>query len=404
MLKRVYVFNFLCGQWVPCGLLEYQESGRTSFSIFRYGKKYLERKDRVAIDPVQLPLQDRSFETPEGFQIFNGIRDAAPDNWGRYLLDKKFSRTLSEIEYIAASGPARVGSLAFSHSPEQPTIYQPEGWIVFEPHSKLLSLSQNAGAAEDAITSTETVRLKDYLKYGPSIGGARPKAGIFREKEHYLAKFSLGLDTKNEPLIEFATMQLAKKFGLNVPEINVENLDHRHVYLIKRFDREINGPIPFVSGLTITGLHESDFGMWSYFKLADAIIHFSSHPQRDLKELFKRMLFNIAVYNNDDHPRNFGFLYTGNGHWDLSPLYDVVPATIHTDTYNLAMTVGTKGRLASYSNALSMTEKFRLNLSEGKQIVIELKEVISHWQSDFKSVGISASDIKILQNSFKIKD
>ena len=63
------------------------------------------------------------------------------------------------------------------------------------------------------------------------------------------------------------------------------------------------------SGLTMTGIHESDFSSWSYFTIADALVKFSARPDQDLKELFKRMLFNIAVFNNDDHLRNFGFLY-----------------------------------------------------------------------------------------------
>ena len=95
MLTRLYVLIQLNGDWVPCGLLEYREEGRRSSSVFRYGKKYLARADVLSIDPAQLPLADRSFETPEGFSMFNGLRDAAPDKRGRYLLDKKFSRSLN---------------------------------------------------------------------------------------------------------------------------------------------------------------------------------------------------------------------------------------------------------------------------------------------------------------------
>lgn len=97
MLNRLYILIHLNQQWIPCGLLEYQEEGRRSSSVFRYGKKYLARTDALSIDPVQLPLEDRSFETSEGFRIFNGIRDAGPDKWGRYLLDKKFVRTKARL-------------------------------------------------------------------------------------------------------------------------------------------------------------------------------------------------------------------------------------------------------------------------------------------------------------------
>src|ERR1043165_3950666 len=125
MIDQLYVFIYLSDTWVPCGLLKYIEAGRNSASSFRYGRKYLDRSDTIAIDPIQLPLTDTTHETLEGFQVFNGIRDAGPDKWGRYLLEKKFARILNEIEYIAASGDDRVGALAFSSKIEEGVgIYQ----------------------------------------------------------------------------------------------------------------------------------------------------------------------------------------------------------------------------------------------------------------------------------------
>lgn len=404
MLQRLYVLISLNGKWVPCGLLEYQEAGRQSSSMFRYGKKYLTRADAISIDPLHLPLEDRSFETPDGFQLFNGIRDAAPDKWGRYLLEKKFARPLSEIEYLAASGDDRVGALAFTDSLESgPMQYEPGD--IFEAYRtpKRLDLTQCAGAVEDAVASEETDRLRQYLDYGPSLGGARPKSTVIWNKETYLAKFSLSLDSKNEPLIEYATMTLAKKCGLNVPPLHLKKIDGKSIFLIRRFDRKNALRVPFISGLTITGTHESDFGSWSYFALADAILRFSEHPEKDLNELFRRLIFNIAVYNNDDHPRNFGFL--GNGkHWNLSPLYDVSPAVIRTDTYALAMTLGAEGRRASYKNALSMCERFRLSRAQALRIVTKIRETISTWKAHFRALDVSDAEITMLMNSFKLKE
>jgi serine/threonine-protein kinase HipA len=110
MLEKLYVYTFIASDgWVPCGLLEFEERGRFSSSRFRYGRRYLEREDRFAIDPIQLPLTESTLEVPGDFAVFNGIRDAGPDKWGRYLLEKRFGgRALSEIEYIAATAPDRV--------------------------------------------------------------------------------------------------------------------------------------------------------------------------------------------------------------------------------------------------------------------------------------------------------
>jgi serine/threonine-protein kinase HipA len=404
MLQRLYVLISLKGTWTPCGLLEYQEAGRQSSCMFRYGKKYLTRADAIAIDPIHLPLEDRSFSAPDDFPLFNGIRDAAPDKWGRYLLDKKFARPLSEIEYLAASSDDRVGALAFTNSLESgPMQYEPGDTFETQHSPKRLNLTQCAGAVDDAVASEETDRLRQYLEYGPSLGGARPKSTVIWDKEVYLAKFPLSLDSKNEPLIEYATMTLAKKCGLNVPLLHLRKIDGKSVFLIKRFDRKKTLRVPFISGLTITGTHESDFGSWSYFALADAILRFSKNPEKDLKELFQRLIFNIAVYNNDDHPRNFGFLGDGK-HWNLSPLYDVSPAIIRTDTYSLAMTLGVEGRRASYKNALSMCERFRLNRTQALRIIAQIRETISTWKTHFRTLGVSDTDITMLENSFKSKE
>ena len=394
MNKRLYILIYLNKQWLPCGLLEYHEDGQRSSSIFRYGKKYLLHKDAISIDPVQLPLEDHSFETPAGFSIFNGIRDAGPDKWGRYLLDKKLSQALSEIDYITETSADRAGALAFTESLDTNTTHIPP--------PKRLNLIQCAGAIEDIAASEDSDRLKHYLDYGPSLGGVRPKATVVWKNKLCLAKFSLSLDSKNEPRIEYATMTLAKKCGLNVPPLYLEEINQRSVFLIERFDRAEDVPIPFISGLTITGTHESDYASWSYLSLADAIIKFSENPEKDLKELFHRLIFNIAVYNNDDHLRNFGFLGSEK-HWNLSPLYDVSPAVIHTNTYTLAMTLGTEGRQASYKNALSLCERFRITKKKAFQIVREIQDTTSKWKKHFKDIGVSKSEITMLENSFKSK-
>ncbi|MGZ3781999.1 MAG: type II toxin-antitoxin system HipA family toxin [Pseudobdellovibrionaceae bacterium] len=393
----------LNGHWVPCGLLEYTERGRLSSSAFRYGQRYLERRDAISVDPAQLPLRETTFNTEEGFSIFNGIRDAGPDRWGRYLLDKKFARSLNELEYVAASADDRVGALAFTSDLKKgPQQFQADGSFNVIKEPKRLNLNQCMGAIDDIFSKEETERLKKYLDYGPSLGGARPKASVLWNDELYLAKFAVSLDTRNEPLIEYATMTLAQRCGLNVPELDLQKVDGRNIFLIKRFDRVLGERKPFISGLTITGTHESDFQSWSYFALAEAVLKYSSRPEKDLKELYRRLIFNIAVYNNDDHLRNFGFL-GHEGNWDLSPLYDVVPAAVHTNTYALAMTFGMEGKKASYQNALSMCLQFRLSEEEAQVIIKDIKNVVSSWRDHFANVGVSKADIAALENSFADK-
>lgn len=119
---RTYVFVHLPEGPVPAGLLTMTDEPRNKFATFAYGRRYLERSDRIPIDPVALPLHEagssHTFRTEEGFAVFNGIRDAAPDGWGQYLMYKAMGDRLpNEIDLILASGEHRVGCLAFGPTP-----------------------------------------------------------------------------------------------------------------------------------------------------------------------------------------------------------------------------------------------------------------------------------------------
>ena len=87
---RTYVFVHLAEGPVPAGLLEMSDDPRNHFATFAYGRRYLERPDCIAVDPVSLPLHaasvQQTYRTEEGFAVFGGIRDAAPDGWGQYLM------------------------------------------------------------------------------------------------------------------------------------------------------------------------------------------------------------------------------------------------------------------------------------------------------------------------------
>lgn len=394
-MKEVYVHIFLKNAYIPAGRLIFEQQGRYSVAHFQYGKKYLERADALSLDPIQLPLIDKEFITPNGFDLFNGIRDAGPDRWGRYLLDKKFKHPLDELEYITLAGPDRAGALAFSNSTE-PFAYSPP---------RRLDLKICLDAAEQATSGQTGEALERFLNYGPSLGGARPKATVIWNNKPYVAKFNLSLDKQNEALIEFATMSLAKHCGLNVPPIDKTIVSGRDIYLIERFDRvnfnDEEIPIHFISGLSATGLHEQDFQEWSYLALCDAIDQLSREPAEDKLELFKRMVFNILVYNNDDHMRNHGFIHLGNQSWRLSPLYDVVPGIITSETYKLAMHVGDFGKEASIKNALTSIGYFGISQDAANQIIHSLTAEVKNWEEHYRAAGVPARDIEKLRHSFR---
>src|SRR5262245_28392346 len=158
------------------------EDGRNSYATFQYGSRYIRRPNRISVDPAALALPDpdaapQTFRSAEGFNLFNGIRDAAPDGWGRYLMHKAAGReNLEEFDYLVASGDHRVGALAFGPDPTGgPKRIAP--WGEDEAPGERFDLAAIAEAAE-RVQSVDRLDpdLRRILEAGSSLGGARPKA------------------------------------------------------------------------------------------------------------------------------------------------------------------------------------------------------------------------------------
>ena len=320
------------------------------------------------------------------------------------MLAKKFSRELSELEYIVATGPDRAGALAFSPDLGGPKMYLPDGSYASAGSSDL-DVALSLRATDDALANVDSKELRSFLQYGSSLGGARPKACIRWRGKPYLAKFSVRLDEHREPLIEYATMNLARKLGLDVPDIELAQVERRDVFLIRRFDRSpAEDSIPYISGLTVMALHEQDYDRWSYPLLAQAIVRLSDQPTQDLEELFRRVTFNVLVNNDDDHPRNHGFLHVGKNKWRLSPLFDVVPRNQLGETFRLALNIGDYGKQASKQNVLSAAKYFSLSSNIALEIWDELEtSVMEAWEQEFKNAGLSNQEISSFHKSIGTK-
>jgi serine/threonine-protein kinase HipA len=397
---RTYVFVHLPGGAVPAGLLEMTDEPRSKFATFAYGRRYLERPERIPVDPIALPLHDagtsQTFRTEEGFAVFGGIRDAAPNGWGQYLMYKAMGERLpNEIDLILASGDHRVGALAFGPTPERPQRITP--WGYDEGPGEHFTLAQLSEAAEQAQNVDQLdYNLRVLLMARSSLGGARPKAATEIGDQPWIAKFQMRNDSFPECRVEYATMRLAAECGLDVPALAFERVLERDIYLIERFDRIPHGNWMerrhFATGLTMLGAHESEVSRFSYADLAGVIRQLGTRVRRDLHELFRRMVFNILVTNDDDHLRNHGFLFNGKG-WRLSPLYDVVPKPQVGLERRLVLGVGPAGRDATIENALAGAAAFDLGPDDASAMVAELRDIIaSRWDPLFSEAGLAQAD------------
>jgi serine/threonine-protein kinase HipA len=408
--RSTFVYVHLADGPVPAGRLDMIEDGRKSHAVFQYGRRYLQRPDRVAVDPAALPLPepdaaDQSFRTAQDFDLFNGIRDAAPDGWGRYLIAKAVgAELLEEFDYLIASGDHRVGALAFGPDPTNgPKRIAP--WGDAEIQDEHLDLAALMEAAE-RVQSVDRLdaSLYRFLEDASSLGGARPKAATMRNGAPWIAKFSAKDDSYPVCRVEHAAMALAAECGLDVPQLALESVFGRDVYLIERFDRFMqSGRLrrrPFASALTMLEAQEIAAYRYSYRDLAEIIRQYGTQPKQDLRELFRRMVFNILVANDDDHLRNHAFLFDGKG-WRLSPLYDVVPRPQTGPHPNLILGVGDRGREASLPNALSSAAAFGLNMHEAIKLIEELRlHVQRRWKPVLAESGIKSADVERLTSCF----
>ena len=405
-------FAHLGGVWAPCGQLTLTEEGpRLLASSFAYGMNYLKRPGALEVDPVALSIADKAAVTAKrllpvaGLPFFGGIRDAAPDAWGRRVIEAKLkvpANSLPESQYLLHAGSDRVGALDIrNHISDAPTAGA-SAW-----HS-LAHLVEAASRIDEGLPVPAL--LDAIFQGGSALGGARPKASIRDEQGIlWLAKFASASDAMDVPTIEAATLLLAKEAGQCVPPVRTQSLSDRSVMLIQRFDRywsEVGTEcrMGFVSGLTMLGCDESESPNKSYADLADAIRRYC-HPsviRRDNEELFRRMVFNILVTNDDDHLRNHGFVWDPRlGGWALSPLYDVMPrAAVATERY-LHLGVGPQGRLADLDNALAAHAKFTLSQSKACEIMSNVWAVVREWRVYFDQYGVAEEQMDKVATAFR---
>lgn len=375
---------------------------------FRYGNRYLERPEAIEIDPFQLPLGNAVREFTKLKGIPGAVRDAAPDAWGRRVIEHKLQRgpaDLEEIDYLLHGPRDGAGNLSFGLTREPPGPLR--------PYNRTQQLADLVAAA-DAIDAGRRVpeHLLEQLEPGTSMGGARPKATLEHEGRLWLGKFPERRDRVNLQRVEYATLDLARRCSLDVCHATLHDVSERDVLMLERFDRQ---PAPrerggverylrlgFVSGLTLVGADDSivDRERWSYPLLADQLRRWSIRPDEDCRELFRRMVFNGAVTNNDDHPRNHA-LVRGMDGWRLSPAYDLVPvAMVSQESRDLAMIVGAHGRAASLYNFVSQSERFGLSDADARREVERIAETVCGWRERFYELGVTHADVEQISGAF----
>ncbi|WP_163517969.1 type II toxin-antitoxin system HipA family toxin [Gelidibacter japonicus] len=384
--------------------------GKKAFS-FEYDKTWLKSKQQMLLDPdIQFYGGPQYPNNKENFGVF---LDSMPDTWGRTLMKRREAqqatekgektKTLYEIDYLlGVYDESRMGALRFKTDPQGPFLDDDKQ----NPTPLWSSIRELQEAAKNFENDDDNEETKKWLAIlmapGSSLGGARPKANILDDNnELWIAKFPSKNDTIDKAAWEYLAYQLAIQAGIHMAPSKIENiLGNYHTFFTKRFDRAEGGRILFASAMTMTGNNEDTIrdNPASYLELAEFIQNYGAMVNDNLEQLWRRIVFNIAISNTDDHLRNHGFILTSQG-WILSPAYDINPSI---DKEGLALNIDMDNNALNFELAKNVGEFFRLDGKQMDKIIKEVVSVVTTWKEVAKEIGIPNKEQQLMSKAFNV--
>ena len=264
----------------------------------------------------------------------------------------------------------------------------------------------------------------DILLVGSSAGGARAKAIIAYNKitgevrsgqidglegfDYWLIKFDgvtnrqLG-DPKGYGNIEYAYHLMAKAAGIEMTECELKKEHNRAHFMTKRFDRVAGEKIHMQ---TLCGLAHFDYnvpGAYSYEQTFQVIRELRL-PYRDSEQLFKRMVFNVMVRNQDDHTKNISFLMDKSGTWSLSPAYDVTfaynPTNFWLKTHQMSINGKRDNDTITIEDVLTVAKNN--SIKKPKQLIDDIRNAVSNWNNYAIASEIEPNQATEIQSLFNL--
>ena len=410
MDREVLVYVDLNGVPYLVGRLWARTRKNKEGATFEYDARWLEHRERFSLEPA-LKLGPGPFHTPADTPMFGAIGDSAPDRWGRALMrrmerrraerEKQTPRTLQEIDYLLlVDDEARQGALRFAEIEGGPFLRK-EGAKRTPPLLELPELLSAAERVADDKDTEEDLRL--LLAPGSSLGGARPKASV-RDKDGHLAiaKFPRRDDDYNTVVWEAIALTLAHRAGIPVPDARIETVGDKPVLVLRRFDRRDGRRIPFLSSMSM--LDARDNQMRSYMEIADALRQHGAAAKDDIRELWRRIVFNVLISNTDDHLRNHGFLYQGPAGWRLSPAYDLNPVPVDIKPRILTTAINEDDNTASLDVAMGVAPYFELDDARARADAGAVARAVATWRDEATRHGLTKEECARMASAFEHDD
>lgn len=382
----------------------YLGSGKRS--AFRYDERWLQDPRFFTVSPDLQPVP--GVQHPQGV-FFRALEDTAPDAWGERVIRRAHAKSrqrggdlpsLAPVDFLTwVDDEARVGALRL-FDPQRGTYLHTGGaHRHIPPLVELDKVVHAARALEEGVESTQD--LQYLLGQGTSLGGARPKSTVL-DTDGWLAlgKFPSQADQRDVIRGEVLAMNLATRVGIRAAPARVELIQGTPVAVIRRFDRTgSGGRIPYVSAATMLQTSGRDEAH-AYTELVDVLLQSGSDPIADIRELWRRLVFNFLICNTDDHLRNTGLLYDARRRgWRLAPAFDLNPMPSDRRESKIWLTEDS-GPIDSRRVLMEGAPYFRLSAQEAKAVWDEVATVVGRWRSMGKDVGMRSQDLTDFSPAF----
>lgn len=389
-------------------LSAHQAKGRKAFS-FTYDKQWLRSGNQYLIDPDLQFFAGQQFAN--GKENFGVFLDSMPDTWGRTLMKRRAAqlakangasvKTLYDVDFLlGVYDETRMGALRFK--------LDLEGDFLDNDSEKSTPPWSTVRELQQAVVHYENEKEREIINKwleiliapGSSLGGARPKANILDQNKHpWIAKFPSKNDMVDKAAWEYLAYKLAIDAGINMAECKIEKIiGSYHTFFTKRFDRLGDERIHFASAMTMTGNNEETIKKQpaSYLDLVEFIQRYGTNVKENLEQLWRRIIFNIAISNTDDHLRNHGFILSKEG-WILSPAYDINPSI---DKSGLALNIDMDNNALDFDLAKSVGEYFRLSNIQMEKTMEEVFRAVKNWKHIAEQIGISRAEQELMAKAF----
>lgn len=414
-MRKIYVYADF--DWlktaVLVGELGYESLRGTDSYSFCYDHNWLRQYSDLYLSADINNYTGLQFTQPDR-DIFGCFGDALPDRWGRLLLnrreqiraqeEKRPVRKLSSYDYLLGIDDySRMGGFRFKESPDGEFI-NCDATLRIPPLTDiqvLVAASMEVEKSEERNLLPDKKWLLQLVHPGTSLGGARPKAGVLNEEgELCVAKFPSRNDEYDIGLWEHLSHLLAKEAGVEAAETRAITAGEKyHTLLSKRFDRTTDGRRRhFASAMTLLGLTDGCNAQTGngYLDIVDFILQHCCNVEANLRQLYRRVAFSIAIGNSDDHFRNHGFLLTPKG-WTLAPAYDLNP----TFNDHQSLLINATTNRSDLQLLLASSEEYMISKEEATRIIEEVKDGVSQWRSMATRIGIAKREMDLFAQVFE---